>query len=139
MLEDPRMSAIRNRLGAAVAMAAAAAITFGIAGEANAKPATTMRCNIGRWGYSPCSSDNVTVPPGKKVYVELKSAGGKEVRFEVKNMFGRKLGTGPWQHQDKDAYLLWTNNMGKPVRIDFFADAKNMLTGVSAVADVEIR
>lgn len=134
------MIAIRKRLGVAAIALATAATTFGVAGVAAAAGPTSIRCNIGRWGFDPCSGDNVTVPPGKKVYIELNSSGGKPVRFQVRNKAGGHmlLKEGPWQNQNEDAYFMWRNDTNRPVTVDIFADAKD-LTSVSAVADIQVR
>lgn len=134
------MSAIRNRLGAAVALAGAAAITLGAVGEASAAESRVIRCNIGRVGFSGCNGDQVKVNPGQRVYIDLDSSGQKGVKFQVYNKDGHhKLGAeGPWQDQDQGPYFLWQNDTNKPITIDVEADADG-LRNVSAVAHINVR
>jgi hypothetical protein len=130
---------MRNRLGTALALATVAAVSLGFAGEAAA--ATTIRCAIPRVGYGDCNSDNVTVSSGQKVYIDLNSSGGKEVKFQLRNKQGghRLTNNGPWQKPIEGAFFMWTNNTNRSITIDVFADAKPLRQKVSAIANIDVR
>lgn len=116
------------------------ALLLGLTGVPSAFAAsnTTIRCNIPRVGYGNCSSDNVAVKPGHKVFIALNSSGGKSVHFRLFNRNGHHLlAQGPDQKPGQGFFFLWTNNTRSTITTDVMADAGTLLR-VSAVATLRV-
>lgn len=95
----------------------------------------SFSCSIGAGGWYDCASDNYTVAPGKKVYIALKTSGGKGVWFRVKNRSGDHLLSSPGVKQSPNGsfYFYWTNNTSGNIVIDIDIDIE---TDASAIVSV---